>query len=172
MTRIVLLGCAGAGKSTLGKRLAAATGARFICLDDLSSTGGVAPEQVPAFRALMAELHAAEAWISDGNFAAVTFDIRLPRADRIVWLAPPRLLCAARAVRRVFRPGEAHQLSGLGKALAFIWNFERVNRPRIEMLIAEHGPDLPQTRLRTAGEVEAFIASVSAIARPAGPGLS
>ena len=71
--RVVILGCAGSGKTTLAKRLAHATGAPLICLDDLSSTGGVAPDQVPAFRELMRGLHAGEAWISDGNFAAATF---------------------------------------------------------------------------------------------------
>ena len=63
--RLVILGCAGAGTTTLAKRLSERTGARLICLDDLSSTSGVSPDQIPAFRKLMTELHAAEAWISE-----------------------------------------------------------------------------------------------------------
>jgi adenylate kinase family enzyme len=156
MTRIVLLGCAGAGKTTLGKRLAAATGAPLICLDDLSTTGGVAPDQIPAFRKLMAELHAGEAWISDGNFAIATFDIRLPRADLVVWLEPPRWLCAWRALARTFRPGEPHEPVRLWRVLTFIWNFDRVNRPRIEALRQAHGPNVPVVRLRNAAEIAAF----------------
>src|ERR1700722_7069084 len=73
MPRIVLLGCAGAGKSTLAKRLSAATDAPLICLDGLCP-GGLAPSDVPAFRNLMTELHAGDPWISDGNFALATFD--------------------------------------------------------------------------------------------------
>jgi hypothetical protein len=33
----------------------------------------------------MTAAHAADAWLSDGNYALATFDIRLPRADLIVW---------------------------------------------------------------------------------------
>lgn len=154
--RIVLLGVAGAGKSTLARRLAAETGAKLICLDELSTTSGVTREQLPAFRALMTELHAGEAWISDGNFAAATFDIRLPRADLIVWLQPPRSLCAWRALLRPFRAGEQHKLGELPRVLRFIWNFDQVNRPRIEALRAEHGPDVPVVRLRTMVEVAMF----------------
>ena len=155
--RLVILGCAGAGKTTLAKRLSERTGARLICLDDLSSTSGVSPDQIPAFRKLMTELHAGEAWISDGNFAAATFDIRLPRADRVVWLEPPRWLCAWRSVTRVFRPGEPHRFGRLWRVLTFIHNFDRVNRPRIEALRIQYAPATPVVRLRTPREIASFI---------------
>ena len=154
--RLVILGCAGAGKTTLAKRLAKTTAAPLICLDELSSAGGVTRDRLPAFRNLMAELHAGEAWISDGNFAAATFDIRLPRADLVVWLEPPRWLCAWRAVTRVVRPGEPHRLGRLWRVLTFIRNFERVNRPRIETLRLKHGPGVPVVRLRTSRDIATF----------------
>jgi len=156
--RIVILGCAGAGKTTLAKRLSTATGAPLICLDAIWP-GGLAPSDVPAFRTLMTELHAGEAWISDGNFAVATFDLRLPRADLIVWLEPPRLLCALRATLRVFRPGEAHKLAKLPDALRYIWGFERKNRPLIEAGRQTHGPHVPLVRLRTGREIAAFAPS-------------
>jgi hypothetical protein len=105
------------------------------------------------------ELHAGDAWISDGNFALASFDIRLPRADLIVWLEPPRWLCAVRAARRVFRPGEAHTLAKLPDVLRFISGFERRNRPLIETERLKHRPDTPVVRLRSGREVEAFILS-------------
>jgi len=154
--RIVLLGCAGAGKTTLATRLSEATGAPLICLDAIWQEGWGPPE-VPAFRAMLTELHAGEAWISDGNFALATFDIRLPRADLIVWLEPPRRLCALRATLRVFRLGEAHKLAKLPDALRFIWGFERRNRPLIERERLNHGPDVPLVRLRRGREIEAFV---------------
>jgi adenylate kinase family enzyme len=109
------------------------------------------------FRPLVRKAHAGEAWISDGNFAVATFDIRLPRTDIVIWLDRPRWLCAWRAAARVPRRGETHRLVDLRKVLAFIWNFDRVNRPRIEALRTAHGPDAPVVRLASDREVEAFL---------------
>jgi adenylate kinase family enzyme len=156
LTRIVVLGCAGAGKTTFARRLADVTGAPLICLDAIWQESWTAAD-VPAFRALLAELHAGEAWISDGNFAVATFDLRLPRADLLVWLAPPRWLCLLRASLRVLSPGEPHRPRHLPRVLRFIWNFDRVNRPKIEAERAAHGPDVPLLRLRSRREVEALL---------------
>jgi adenylate kinase family enzyme len=161
-SRIVLLGPAGSGKTTLGRTLAAARGVPFVCLDDIWQPSWTAAD-TPRFREIVAAAHAGEAWISDGNFAAVTFDLRLPRADLIVWLDRPRLGCAWRAFKRVFRAGEAHRIGGLAKAMAFIWNFNRVNRPRIEAARRAHGPNVPVIRLTSASDVAAFLREASAV---------
>ncbi len=154
--RIVLLGCAGAGKSTLGRRLADAIGAPFVCLDAIWRPQW-SNADAPAFRALMADAHAAQAWVSDGNFAQATFDLRLPRAEVIVWLDRPRWLCAWRAVRRVLGPGESHRPGDLIKVLRFIWGFERINRPRIEGLRQAIAPDVPVVSLRTDAQIADFL---------------
>ena len=152
----MLLGCAGQGKSTLGRKLAARLAVPFVCLDDIWQAGWTDAD-VPRFRALVADVHAREAWISDGNFAAATFDLRLPRAELIVWLDRPRLGCAWRALTRVFQRGETHRASGLRKAMAFIWNFDRINRPRIEAARKQHGPAVPVVHLTSAREIENFL---------------
>ncbi len=154
--RIVLLGPAGAGKSTLGRRLADALGAPFVCLDAIWRPQWTNAD-LPAFRALMADAHAGEAWVSDGNFAQATFDLRLPRADLIIWLDRPRWLCAWRAMRRVFRPDEAHRPGDLIKVLRFIWGFERINRPRIEGLRRAIAPHIPVVSLRTDAQIADFL---------------
>lgn len=152
--RIVILGPGGAGKSRLARLLAAQTGAALISLDAIwpRFAGDVA-----AFRAELVRLHEGEAWVSDGNFAAATFDIRLPRATEVVWLEPPRLVCAVRAVRRALTGDPDHTLRGLPDVLRFVRDFDRVNRPRIDALRREHGPDVPVVRLRSEGDVVAYL---------------
>ncbi|MDO9248643.1 MAG: dephospho-CoA kinase [Phenylobacterium sp.] len=154
MTRILLLGCAGSGKTTLARRLSERTGAPVIDLDAIWR-GRV--QETSDFRATLQVLHAQDAWISDGNFAAVTFDLRIPRADLVVWLNRPRITCAWRAIIRTFQAGEMHRPGDLATVLRFIWNFERQNRPRIEALRVQHGPDVPVVRLRTDSEIAAFV---------------
>jgi adenylate kinase family enzyme len=159
--RIVILGCAGAGKTTLGRQLGERLGIPVICLDAIWRPEGGSAETVAHFRELMAEAHAGDAWISDGNFALATFDIRLPRAELVVWLDRPRLVCAWRATRRVFRPGEAHELRNLLKVLRFIRGFDRLNRPRIEALRDQFGADVPVIHLHGDGEIAAFLSGNS-----------
>jgi adenylate kinase family enzyme len=158
MTRIMLLGSAGSGKTRLARRLEARTGLPVICLDNVWRPEW-GKDDVPAFRVLMVEAHAREYWISDGNFAAATFDIRLPRASLVVWLDRPRWLCALRATTRIFRQDSDHRLSGLTKVLRFIRNFDRVNRPLIETLRIKHGAKVPVIHLKSDREIEAFLSS-------------
>ncbi len=156
MTRIVLLGPAGSGKTTLARKLGERAKLPVICLDDIWRPEWT-KDDVTGFRALIVTSHAGERWVSDGNFAAATFDIRLPRATLIVWLERPRWLCALRAMGRVFRKDSDHRAGGLVKVLRFIANFERVNRPLIERLRIEHGPHVPVVRLKSGREIEAFV---------------
>jgi len=156
VTRVIVLGCAGVGKSTFARRLAEKTGVALIHLDAIWRAQG--DDDRDRFRATLERLHAADAWVSDGNFSQLTFDIRLPRADLIVWMERPRLVCAWRVVRRVLAPGEQHhRLKDIGKALAFIRRFDRVNRPLIEAERLRHGPGLPVVHLRSDGEADAFL---------------
>ena len=161
MKRIILLGGAGTGKSTLARAIGARTGRAVIILDDIWQPGWT-DAQTPAFRETLRTLHAADCWVSDGNFAAVSFDIRLPRADLIVWLDRPRWSSALRVMTRVFRKGEAHKLADLPQVLAFIWNFERINRPRIQASIAQHGRGLSQIRLTDGQEIAQFLDTLAA----------
>jgi adenylate kinase family enzyme len=160
MSRIVVLGCAGSGKTTFARRLGERTGATVISLDAIWQPQWT-NDDVANFRALMKQAHAHERWISDGNFAVATFDIRLPRATLVIWLDRPKLFCAWRAITRVFQPGEKHRIGGLAKALRFIWNFDRINRPLIESQRIACGPDVPVVRFTNSRETDAFLSSCS-----------
>jgi len=153
------LGCAGTGKTTLARQIGKHMHAPVICLDAIWQThcGG---RDVETFRALLKEAHAGGRWISDGNFAQATFDIRLPRATLVVWLECSKRSCAWRAIRRVFKRGRDHTMSELVKVLTFIWNFDRVNRPRIEALRISHGPGVPVRRLTGSRDIATFLSSL------------
>ena len=158
MVRVVILGCAGSGQTILARQLGERTGAPVICLDAIWLAHWK-EKDVPAFRTLVQEAHTGEEWISDGNFALATFDIRLPRATLEIWLERSRRYCARRAITRVFKRGEAHRISKLAKVLAFIWKFDRVNRPRIEATRVSYGPDVPVRRLSRSSEIATFLGS-------------
>ena len=157
--RIVILGPAGSGKSTLARRLGQALRMPVICLDEIWQPNW-GRDDVPAFRTLVKGAHRGEAWISDGNFAVATFDIRLPRATLILWLDRPRLVCSWRALLRVFKSGSGHKLRNLPRVLRYIWTFKANNFPLIEKLRLQYGADVPVRRLNGDTEVEAFLAEL------------
>ena len=158
MARILILGCAGSGKTTLSRQIGERTGTPVICLDAIWQPHW-GETDVPAFRTLVNQAHAGEDWISDGNFALATFDIRLARATSVIWLERSRLCCAWRAITRVFRRGEAHRVAKLFVVLRFIWNFDRVNRPRIEAARLANAPNVPVVRLKSRRDIAAFLSS-------------
>ena len=116
-------------------------------------------KDVSAFRTVMKNAHAGDEWISDGNFAVASFDIRLPRTTLVIWLERSNLFCAWHAVTRLFKRGGDHRIGKLAEVLTFIWNFDRVNRPRIEAMRISHGPDVPVRRLTGSRNIAAFLSS-------------
>jgi adenylate kinase family enzyme len=156
MPRIVILGCAGAGKTTLARQLGQRTGAPVISLDEIWQPHWKS-EDVPAFRSLIEKLHAGENWISDGNFAVATFDLRLKRATLVIWLERPKIVCMRRVLLRTLRPGEPHRLRELPKVLRFIWKFDEINRPRIEAMRVAVNPEVRVCRMSGGREVEEFV---------------
>jgi adenylate kinase family enzyme len=138
LRRIVITGCSGSGKSTLARQLGQQLGLPVVHLDVLYWSPGWQERETEDFRARTAEAHSGDAWISDGNYITKSFDLRLPRADMFIMLDRPRWLCLVRVISRVIfgraRPDIAEGCPERfdRKLLAFIWNFEKITRPRIE----------------------------------------
>ena len=176
--RIVILGCAGTGKSTLARQLGERLQIPVVHLDAIRWQPGWKPLTVESFRALLAQAVSRDAWVTDGNYAVHTFDIRMPRADLVVWLERPMLHCFWRVFKRACKShftGTEHLAHECPERfdrrffdrLKFIANFQRVNRPRIEALRKLHGSNVPVIVLSNDKEIAAFLDSMSgSIHRP------
>src|SRR6516162_2435299 len=100
--RVVVTGLAGAGKSTFSRALSARTGLPVIVLDFHFWLPGWAEPTEAAWREKQKGLLAGDAWIADGNYHA-TLDLRLERADTVVFLDIRWWICAWRALVRGIR---------------------------------------------------------------------
>jgi adenylate kinase family enzyme len=170
MRRVVILGTAGTGKSTLARRLGECLRIPVIHLDALNWEPGWKALPAEELRSRLAEALTGDAWITDGNYAILTFDLRMPRADLVIWVERPALHCAWRVFRRAVRsqfsgaedlaPGCKEHLGKLFGRLRFIANFNRINRPRIETARRTHGPNVPVIVLHGDDEIAAFLSNL------------
>ena len=108
MRRVSLVGVPGSGKTTVGRQLAESMGVPFIELDSIFHQPGWAELPQDDFRRRVSEALTAEAWVVDGNYAAVR-DLVWERADTVVWLDLPRRLVMRRIILRTIRRAVTRQ---------------------------------------------------------------
>jgi adenylate kinase family enzyme len=169
MNRIAIVGCSGGGKSTLARALGARLGLPIIHLDVIYWRPGWVEGDLEETRAQVEAAVAADRWICEGNFITASA-LRFQRADTIVWVDQPRLTCLRRAIWRAmtgFGRDRPDLAPGCPERIdlafdAYIWNWDRLTRPRMDAAIAEHGAGARLVRLRNDREVAAWLASVTA----------
>jgi len=166
MQRIVILGNAGSGKSTLARALGQRLGLPVIHLDKLFWEPGWTEPDPEQFRTRVGEAVAGDSWVCEGNYARRTFDLRLPRAQLVIWLDTPRLTCLKRViVRSVLDRPRPDRAAGckeqLDKAflefLRFVWQFDRGYRPGIEAMRLAVAPEVRTVHLRGERQIRGFL---------------
>jgi adenylate kinase family enzyme len=171
MQRIVVLGNAGSGKSTLARALGERLALPVVHLDTLFWEPGWVEPDAEQFRTRVRKAVAPDAWVCEGNYARRTFDLRLPRADLIIWLDTPRLTCFTRVIKRsIMNRPRPDLAAGCTEKLdrefltflKFVWNFDRGYRPGIEAVRLAINPQIPTLHLRCSRQVAEFLASLSA----------
>ena len=96
----MIIGCSGAGKSTFAKRLQALTQLPLVHLDQRYWLPNWQEPDKASWRAQIQALSDQEKWIMDGNYGG-TMDIRLPRADTVIYLDYPTWRCLWRITKRI-----------------------------------------------------------------------
>ena len=167
--RVVVVGMSGAGKSTFARALGAKTGLPVIHLDLHRWNPGWVRKPEDEFREEQRGLVSVEEWIIDGN---VALDIRLERADTVVFLDTPWWICARRAFMRglrrppLFQPPDGcddsawRQLRLEWWGVWRIWLGRRSEREQELANLSRHGQRVARHVLRSKREVHQFLESL------------
>jgi adenylate kinase family enzyme len=169
--RVLVSGLAGAGKSTFSRALSAKTGLPLIHLDiHFWKPGWVEPTE-DEWREKQRGLLSGDGWIIDGNYHA-TLDLRLERADTVVYLDTPWWVCVRRAlVRGVRKRPAGFQLPNGCEESALrrlrdewwlvwrIWQVRRSDREQEFKTMSRHGNHVTLYVLRSKRAVREFLSA-------------
>ena len=179
MRRVAIVGSPGAGKTTLGRALAARLAVPFVELDALHHLPAWEQREAEDFRAAVADATSGGRWVVDGNYQGKLGDLVVAAADTVVWLDLDRGLVMRRVVRRTLRRivtreelwnGNREPWSNLWSRdpyksiIAWTWTQHAAYRERYEV---EAEADRRWVRLRTPAETARWLAGVSPVAASA-----
>ena len=144
MERIVIIGCGGAGKSTLARQLGEKLDIPVVHLDKLFWRPGWVSISQTEYDVLHRQELAKERWIIDGNFDR-TIPERLARCDTVIYLDFSRFACLMGVLKRVFTTyGKVRPDMGEGcperidwDFLKWVWDFNKNKREKNYRLLNE-----------------------------------
>ena len=167
MKRILIIGCAGAGKSTLARALSEKLDVPIIHLDQLYWDANWQMRESEVFTALVAKAVEGECWIMDGNYTS-TMPLRLEKADMLIHLDMPRWRCLWRVFWRTikhYRRSRADMPEGCVERFdweftKYIWSFNRERRPKLLRILSEVKGQ--RVTLRSPSDVKEFLQKLDA----------
>jgi adenylate kinase family enzyme len=166
--RILILGPSGAGKSTLARRIGDRLGLPVVHLDAIYWNPGWVPSEIRQFRERVAEVAARDTWVIDGNYTT-HLDLRLPRAEAVIWLDLPRYVYFPRSVWRSIRNyGRERDDVGPGCPERFelsffrdwVWTYPARSRVRHAELLANLPAGVHGIILTSPAEVTKFTSNL------------
>jgi hypothetical protein len=167
--RIMLIGNAGTGKSTLADEIGRLSGIEIVHLDYLLWNPGWRITNEEEFRRHHAALLERESWVIDGVAYTSTIGPRLAAADAVIFTRYPLLRCYWWSLKRELRPAKAAgrpkncpMLPAIGKLIRAIWHTQRETVPEIGRLLERHAEDAAVYVLRSPREVPRLLREVRA----------
>ncbi len=144
MERIMIIGCGGAGKSTLARQLGEKLNIPVVHLDKIWWQNGWQHISEEVFDEKLLEEVKKDRWILDGNYNR-TMPLRLPHCDTIIYLDFSRWACLLGVAKRVITTyGTVRPDMGEGcperfdlDFLKWVWNFNREHREKNYRLLNE-----------------------------------
>ena len=163
MERILIIGCGGAGKSTLARVLGEKLNLPVVHLDQLFWKPGWVEESREEFdRKLGLELEKPR-WIIDGNFDR-TMPQRLKKCDTVIYLDFPRTACLMGVIKRILTTyGTVRPDMGEGcperfdmEFLRWVWHYNR-NKRQSNYDLLDQAPDVQKIFLKNRCGVKKFL---------------
>lgn len=167
--RLLIMGGPGCGKSRLALEVGERLDLKVVHLDVFNFYPDWIETETAVFRAAVQVAISDDRWVTDGNYFGKTADIRLARADGVIWIDQPRWLRLLRILRRsLFTPryGRPDMAKGCRERLdwgflEYAWTFDKRKRASILERVQAMSPLTPIVYLRGDRGIRGFLQSLS-----------
>jgi putative MATE family efflux protein len=163
LARVVILGGAGAGKSTLARVIGERIGAPVIHLDRCVFGPGWATRDLPEQRRRLDQATQGDRWVVEGVYPELLRAL-LPQAQTVVWLEQPvwrRLIRSWRKTRKGRTSPRADRPDGCEESfdLKYVRQIAGFGRwtGRVQRMLGEAAPDAKVIVLRGDGETAGLL---------------
>lgn len=169
MNKVAIFGNAGAGKSTLAKQLANATGLPLYSLDKLQFRVGGAPVPQEEFLAQHQAILQQDQWIIDGFGGLEAAWQRFAQADTLVYIDLPLWRHAWWISKRLLKglfvtpegwPDKSPMLKSTWTSYKVLWLCHRKLTPAYRKLVQEQSATKTVYHLTTSAEIRCFLKSL------------
>lgn len=166
MERILIIGCGGAGKSTLARQLGEKLNIPVVHLDQLFWKPGWVERSDEEFDVILEQKLEKPKWIMDGNFNR-TMPKWLEKCDAVIYLDFSRFACLRGVAKRVLTNyGKVRPDMGAGcperfdlDFLKWVWNFNKNKRESYYRLLNE-AEGVETIVLKNRRQVKKFLKSL------------
>ncbi len=164
MKRIAIVGCGGAGKSTLARQIGEILDLPVVHLDKEFWQPGWKMRPREEEYIILEKITRQDEWIIDGNYQS-TMSTRFEAADTIIFLDFPMLLCLQRVIKRFFKyrgTTRPDMTEGCPEKLdleflVWIIGYRKSYRPVVLEKIAQHAPNRTILIFKQPAQVERFL---------------
>lgn len=164
MKKVLIIGCGGAGKSTLARRLGAQLEIPVVHLDREFWRAGWQMTPSDEWTDRLRDLIRGDSWILDGNYVN-TLHIRLSEADTVIYLDFSKWICLWRLLKRRLQYGKMNRPDMTKECnerlnIAFfkwVWNFKREVDPKIREILGANGAAKSIITLKNSKQLERFV---------------
>ena len=138
--KIIIIGCAGSGKSTISKKLRDITGLPLFHLDNLWWKADKSHISREEFDQKLAEILRTDKWIIDGDYSR-TYEVRFKACDTVIFLDYSMDECMSGIKERVGKvrtdiPWIEQKLDP--ELVKLVENYEKDNRPAVLSLLEKY----------------------------------
>ena len=168
MTKVLILGCCGSGKSSLARILNDKLKIPVIHLDQEYWNAGWEETPKEIWNLKVAELVKRSSWIMDGNYGS-SLSLRLPAADTIIYLDRSTFTCLRRVIKRIRKykgTTRPDMVAGCPERwdwdfLHYVLTFNLVRRKALLSKISSFSKDKNVHVLKSDAQIQNFLSTIN-----------